>query len=187
MKLHRFNDDGRYTSTVLTTEEGASYEDQTRIFIGDADPRTQYHDIANDCPVDKPPQPSTAHIFDYTTKTWIDPRTLQDFKDAQWALIKSARNTAEYAGFVWGGSAFDSDALSQGRITGAVTMAQMTPTFTIDWTLADNTVRTLTAIQMIGVGVALGAHVEAQFSHGQALRVQIEAAATSAEVLLIVW
>jgi len=90
-----------------------------------------------------PPQPSPHHIFNYATKQWEDPRTLADLKAAQWELIKQARSQAEYAGFTWDGSTFDSDALSQNRITGAVTLAQMSPTFVINWILADNTTRTL--------------------------------------------
>ena len=86
-----------------------------------------------------PPQPSPNHTFNYTTKQWEDPRTLADLKAAQWNLIKSARSQAEYAGFTWDGSTFDSDAISQNRITGAVTLAQMSPTFVINWILADNT------------------------------------------------
>jgi len=120
---------------------------------------------------------------------WVvsDPRTLQDLKDAQWALIKQARSQAEYAGFTWDGSTFDSDAISQNRITGAVTLAQLSSTFTIDWTLATNQVRTLNQSEMLQVGAALGAHVQTQFAKGQSLRVQIDAATTQAEVEAVVW
>jgi len=132
-------------------------------------------------------KPTAYHAFNYNTKQWEDPRTLADLKAAQWAIIKIARSTAEYAGFTWDATVFDSDATSQNRITGAVTLAQMSPTFTIDWILADNTARTLSATDMMQVGAALGQHVAAQFSHGAALRVQIEAALTQAEVEAVVW
>ena len=134
-----------------------------------------------------PPQPSEHHVFNYTTKQWDDPRTLADLKAAQWELIKQARSNAEYAGFTWDGSVFDSDAISQNRITGAVTLAQLSPGFTIDWTLADNTVRTLNQADMIAVGVALGQHVQTQFTKAQALRVAIEAATTPEDVAAVVW
>jgi hypothetical protein len=134
-----------------------------------------------------PPQPSPNHTFNYTTKQWEDPRTLADLKAAQWNLIKSARSQAEYAGFTWDGSTFDSDAISQNRITGAVTLAQMSPTFVINWILADNTTRLLDQSQMAQVGAALGAHVAAQFEKGVTLRAQIEAAATPEDVLAIQW
>jgi hypothetical protein len=135
----------------------------------------------------KPDAPSLHHVFNYTTKQWEDPRTLQDLKDAKWATIKQARSASEYAGFTSDGSTFDSDAISQNRITGAVTLAQMSSTFSIDWVLADNTVRTLNQSDMLAVGAALGAHVAAIFAKGVLLREQIEAATTAEEVAGVVW
>jgi hypothetical protein len=146
-----------------------------------------YIDLVTMLPVAKPPQPSLHHTFSYATKQWEDPRTLADLKAAQWNLIKQARSNAEYAGFTWDGSTFDSDAISQQRITGAVTLAQLSPGFTIDWTLADNSVRTLNQADMIAVGVALGQHVQTQFTKAQALRVAIEAATTPEDVAAVVW
>lgn len=137
--------------------------------------------------VDIEAQPSPQHEFNWATKQWIDPRTLQDFKDAQWASIKAARSAAEYGGFTWGASIFDSDSISQSRISGAVTLAMLSPAFVIDWTLADNTVRTLTAADMIAVGVALGGHVAAQHEKARGLRVQIGGAGNQAGVLAIGW
>jgi len=132
-------------------------------------------------------KPSPSHVFNYDTKQWEDPRTLQELKDSQWTLIKRSRSAAEYAGFMWDGSTFDSDAISQNRITGAVTLAQLSSAFTIDWTLATNQVRTLNQSEMLQVGAALGVHVQTQFAKGQSLRVQIDAATTQAEVEAVVW
>jgi hypothetical protein len=135
-----------------------------------------------------PPHRPNAHCyFDMHTKQWEDPRTLSDLKSAQWGLIKQARSQAEYAGFTWDGSTFDSDTLSQNRITGAVTLAQLSPGFTIHWTLADNSTRTLNQADMIAVGVALGQHVQTQFTKAQALRLQIETASTPEQVAAVVW
>lgn len=112
-------------------------------------------------------------------------------KELKWAQIKQARAKEEYAGFTWNSTIFDSDVISQNRITGAVMLAQMAiaggQPYSIEWTLKDNTVRTLTAQDMLAVGTALGAHVQTQFSKGQALRAQIEAATTQAEVEAISW
>lgn len=49
----------------------------------------------------KPPPPSAHHIFDYTTKQWVDPRTLQDLKDLAHAKIESWRNKQEAVEFVF--------------------------------------------------------------------------------------
>ena len=52
----------------------------------------------------------------------------------------------------------------------------MNSAFSIDWTLADNTVRTLNAADMIAVGVALGQHVNACHERARVLRGEIESA-----------
>jgi hypothetical protein len=135
----------------------------------------------------RPPQPTPNHTFNWQTKQWEDPRTLADFKEAQWSTIKQARTSAEYAGFTWDGSTFDSDAISQNRITGAVTLAQMSPEFTIGWVLANNSLRTLNQMDMLQVGGALGQHVAAIFAKAAGLRAQIEAATTREAVEAVVW
>jgi len=126
-------------------------------------------------------------LFDIDSEQMIDPRTLDEIKTKQWEIIKAARTQAEYSGFTWDGSAFDSDAVSQARLTGAVQLAQLNPAMTLDWTLKNNTVRTLSAADLTAVGVALGVHVATQFAKGQALRAQIDAATTKEAVEAIVW
>jgi Domain of unknown function (DUF4376) len=117
----------------------------------------------------------------------LDTRTLQNVKDDKWWAIKQSRTAAEYAGFTWDGSKFDSDQLSQARITGAVSLAMMSPTFSIVWTLFDNTTRILNQTDMLQVGGALGTHVATQFAIGVSLREQINAAITKEEVEAVVW
>ena len=134
-----------------------------------------------------PQKPSPHHTFNYINKQWEDPRTLQDHKVAQWTAIKQARSTAEYTGFTWDSSTFDSDAISQNRITGAVALAQMSSTFSIGWVLADNTVRTLNQSDMLQVGTALGAHVAEIFAKGVLRRAAIDAAVSAEEVEAVVW
>jgi hypothetical protein len=143
--------------------------------------------LLSDTLVALPTQPSSHHYFEYVTKQWVDPRTLQDHKTAKWTELKQARSQTEYSGFTWDGSTFDSDARSQQRITGAVTLAQMDAGFSIDWTLADNTVRPLNAAQMKEVGTALGAHVATQFAQAQDLRTQLDAAQTAEQVAAVSW
>jgi hypothetical protein len=45
--------------------------------------------IANGQPVEMPPKPSIHHIFDYTTKQWVDPRT----NETEWEVVRAQRNT----------------------------------------------------------------------------------------------
>lgn len=85
MILHRFDDNGRYTTSIATTWAGAEMEDQSRVFIGDVDVSRQYHDLATNLPVDMPPKPSEFHDFDYTRKQWVaNP-------EAAWASVKQKR------------------------------------------------------------------------------------------------
>jgi hypothetical protein len=133
-------------------------------------------------------RPPYAARWDVPTKAWIDTRDLEQVRADKWTEIKAAREGAEYGGFTWDGSAFDSDAISQGRIQGGVQLANIVgPTFSIDWTLADNTVRALSAADMVNVGLALGQHVQAQFAIARTLRDQIAAATTVGEVAALAW
>jgi hypothetical protein len=138
-----------------------------------------------------PAQPDDKHVFDWTSHTWVDPRTLDDLKSDQWELMKAARETAEFGGFTWDGSDFDSDSESQRKIQGAVQMALIAAAasqpFSIDWTLADNTVRTLSGADMINVGLAMGTFVSGIYEQGRALREQIDAATTPEQVQAIAW
>lgn len=131
--------------------------------------------------------PHSWMIWDATGFCWVDGRDLDGHKASKWEEIKAARSAAEYAGFVWDGSTFDSDLVSQQKIMGAAQLAGLNPSFTVDWTLADNTVRTLDAPEMTAVGVSLGAHVEAQYVIARGLREQITTAQSIAEVDAIVW
>jgi hypothetical protein len=114
--------------------------------------------------------------------------TLEAARDRTWTRIKLDRDAAEAADFVWGDSSFQSD---KARVTGATQMALLaqmaSEPFEIDWTLADNTVRTLDAEDMIAVGVALGRHIADVFETGRQLRVQIADATTIAELNAIGW
>ena len=134
-----------------------------------------------------PPKPSDSHVFNYAERLWVDPRTLDDLKADKWAEIRLARDAADFSGFAWQGHTFDSDQVSQGRITGAVQLAQLDPSFSIIWTLADNTVIELDAVQMQAVGAALGAHVSAQHALARQLRKQINAATKAAQLAGIHW
>ncbi len=129
-----------------------------------------------------PDKPGIHHKFDYISKTWVDPRSLEEHKTAQWALIKATRNEAEFGGFTWDGSIFDSDQVSQARIQGAVLLATGNPNFVVDWTLADNTVRSLTADDLTVLSLALGEHISLQHTRARNARALLDQATTLSEV-----
>lgn len=51
-----------------------------------ADDSKQY--IVENVVIDMPPKPSQHHVFDYTTKQWIDPRT----PETEWPLVRAERD-----------------------------------------------------------------------------------------------
>lgn len=116
---------------------------------------------------------------------------LEKAKVKQWTIVKINRDIKEFSGFVWDSSTFDSDPQSQSRIQGGVQLAQMAiqanQPFSITWTLKDNSARVLNPQDMINVGLALAAHVQAVHQIGRVIREQINAATTIEEVSLIAW
>lgn len=107
--------------------------------------------------------------------------SLDEAKASKWAAAKAKRDIQIDAGVtVPGIGTFDSDSVSRNNITGAVTMALIAQgagaPFTIGWKLADNTVTTLDAAQMIGVGVAMGQYVAACHANAQAIGLAIQGA-----------
>lgn len=122
---------------------------------------------------------------------WVDSRALLQAKNDQRAIIRLARESAESAGFSWDGSTFYSDPRSETRIIGSVVLAiiasMASQPFSIDWTLSDDSVRTLDGADMIAVGVALGAHVDSIFTAERAQWVSIDAASTVDEVKAVAW
>lgn len=136
-----------------------------------------------------PEQPSPSHTWNWATKQWA--YDLSEGRAQAWSRIKSARESVEFGPFTLGGNVFNGDSESQRRIQGAAqlaTLAQATgQPFSIDWTLFDNTYATLTAGEMIGVGVALGQHVNGAHGIARTLRTQIDAATTPEELEAIQW
>ena len=174
-------------TTTISVDERLIDAGTTEILVDDdVTPDTHYLTEDGVC-VQLPERPSPVHTFDYTTKQWVDPRTLSDLQAAKWEQIKRDRDEVEFGGFTWDGSPFDSDAISQSRIQGAVQLAAMAPGFTIDWTLADNTARNLNGEDLANVAAALGMHVATQHAKARTLRSQIEAATTVAEVDAVTW
>lgn len=136
-----------------------------------------------------PHQPSPAYKWDWASKAWIV--NLDDAKALQWAAIKAARDAAEYGGFTFNGGRYDSDTVSVQRINGAVSMALIAQgagqSFSIDWTLADNSVATLAGADVINLGMTLGQFVNGVHEKARQLRDQIDAATTVAAVGAIAW
>lgn len=161
------------------------------MFVGEVDQATQYHDIGSNTPVHIPAKPGEYHVFDWFSKQWQDPRTLQDLKDAKWAAIKQARDAAEFSTFTYNGLVFDGDLNAQRRLTAYISVSKSAiaagQPFSADFTLADNSLVTLSAQDFVGIELAKVQAVAAVFSHGAMLRNQIELATVVAELTSIAW
>lgn len=112
-------------------------------------------------------------------------------KARRWSEVKQLRSAREFGPLVWDGSTFDADAAAQLRIMGAVQLAAQAAAagqpFAMDWTLADNTIRTLSAADLRALGEALGQQVAAAHEIARILREEIEAAETVEAVQAVDW
>lgn len=139
-------------------------------------------------PIEPLPRHGYVHTLDEQSWTWSAELTLEGARDARWQAIKADRAAAEVAPLVVAGRIYDADAESQRRIAGAVQLAVIAPAgWEIAWTLTDNSVATLTAAEMIAVGVALGEQVAAAHATGRTLRAQLDAAETVSQINAVTW
>lgn len=113
-------------------------------------------------------------------------QTLGGRKLLKRAEINLERDTREFGVLTWEGSTFDTDPVSRGRIGDAVVLSLLGP-FSADWTLADNSVRTLSGPDVQRLGAAMGLWVGGLHAQARLLKEQIEAATSVAEVGLITW
>lgn len=118
-----------------------------------------------------------AYVFDYVTKQWIDPRTLDEIKAQKWAEIRSQRDRLEFGGFEFEGNTYDSNQVSQGRIMGAA-IAGMDQV----WTLAGNATVELSASQLHQLYATLQAHIASAHERGRIARLAIDNALTKEDI-----
>lgn len=118
----------------------------------------------------------------------VDTRNLQAAKDQAWRAVKVARAIAEVSNFTCDGSVYQMDTR---RVPGAALMGLMAKLsgapFSIEWTLSDNTLRTLNSDEIMAVGAAQGAHVDAVFETARILRKVIDDATTVDQVDAARW
>lgn len=180
-------------STIDVTSEdlATSYESLSRKTISvtrKVSPSQYYVNLEGQL-VNKPKKPDRGHKWEIDR--WVDVRPIAELRDQKWQNIKQQRDSTEFSGFTWDGSTFDSDQISQSRIQGAVQLASMSinaeQPFSIEWTLADNSTRVLSAEDMLAVGVALSQHVSLQHSKARLLRAAIEACQTKEALDGISW
>ena len=166
---------GQFLGTVNIANSSEYITENTLI---EQPPNTtlDYMDVSGKWITPPPPAIKDQH-FDYTTKQWIDPRTLDEIKAQKWAEIKSGRDSLEFGGFEFNGGIYDSDQVSQGRVMGAA-VAGVDQT----WTLADNSTVDLSASQLQQLYAALQAHIASVHERGRIARQLIFDAETREQV-----
>lgn len=105
--------------------------------------------------------------------------TIEQLAAITWNSVKAARDTAEQSGCPYMGETLDSDQLSVQRIAIAVQAAQSAVAagiadFTLDWTMQNNNVITMTAEQVIGMSAALALYSNTLHTRARELREQID-------------
>ena len=139
----------------------------------------------------KAQRPDYACAWSNTLFQWVDVRTLAMKKLAKWEEIKWIRSQKDIAPFTWDGSTFDADTESRSRLLSAANVALLARfenvSYSTDWILADNTVRTLTAADMAALIRAYEQYVRGLFATSRQLRQAILAATTDAELAAVVW
>lgn len=117
-----------------------------------------------------------------------DTRTLPNAQSQAWERIKAARTIKESLPFTCNGSVYDSNVPKISGAALSALMAQLSSTsFSIDWTLYDNTVKTLDAAGMIAVGNAQASAINSVYETARTLRAAIQACTTNAQADAITW
>ena len=167
--------DGKVESTLSSPYDRAASAGEIKVDY--VPPLSAYWDAELEVFVDIGEPPSKFHAFDYTTKQWTDPRSLDEIKAQKWTEIKKQRDQLEFGGFEFEGNVYDSDQVSQGRIMGAAA-AGVEQT----WTLANNTTVELTAQQLKELYAALQSHIASVHERGRIARQLIFEAETQDQV-----
>lgn len=180
-----------YTENVglPTGTDGAFYVEYTGT-VGDEDLLNNYVYVNNNWH-QRPSGLSRNYSFNDSSSSWYDIRTLEQVKTTQWNLLKTSRDTSLTSPLTTTYGVFDADYIGQKNITDAIALLQVlesqgTPQ-TIDFTLYDNSVVTLTTAEMVQVGIALGIRTQGVYAVSRDLRDQINNSTTIPEVESITW
>ena len=117
-----------------------------------------------------------------------EPPTLEDVKAQKINELKAVRDFKEMDPVLYAELKFDFVSKSYERITAAIYALDMQGyTSTINWTLADNSSAPVTANDLRGVIAAAAVRSDALHTAYRALKSQVQAAETVADVATIVW
>ena len=114
------------------------------------------------------------------------PKTLAEAKESKKQAINQERDRQERAGFLYDGSPFDTNQISYMRLLGASQTAQtalaMGQAFSVEWTLADNTTRTMSAEDMIAFIPAFAMYSSTLHAKASELKALVDAVLIAEDV-----
>jgi hypothetical protein len=128
-------------------------------------------------------QPS-AH-YEFSEGAWR--ADIDAMRAAKLRELDVARDAAIAGGFEFDGTMFDSNVKSIQRISGAVTLSMLDPEFETKWIAYDNSLVTLDAAGLAGLGAAAGAHEAEQIFKARALKDLVMVADTPEDIASIQW
>ena len=107
------------------------------------------------------------------------PKTLEESKKAKKQSINKERDKKEQSSFLYDGSSFDTDQVSYMRLLGASQTAQSAlasgQEFSVDWTLSDNSTRTMSAEDMLAIIPAFAMYSSSLHVRAKVMKDQVEA------------
>ena len=118
----------------------------------------------------------------YFGTTTLAIRSLDTYKDQKWERLKDARATVLASGCMVPKGMIQTDDVSVLRLNSAAIAASMAaPGYTIDWIMADNSVITHTAAEIIEASQLVSEFVSSVYSSFATKRTQVYEATTKAE------
>lgn len=125
------------------------------------------------------------------THKWVETRSLEEAKADVWDEVKQKREQVICEDLETPYGVLQCRPKDRQNITDAILLAQaltaMDAPVQIDWTMADNTVVTLSAEQLTNIGLILGQKVQAAHARARELRAAIEECTSVAEVNALSW
>jgi len=113
------------------------------------------------------------------------------YRNEKWEEIKAARDAARNAGFLFNGKTVQSDAASSDNVAGAALAATIAKAlgvpYSVEWTMADNSVMPLNGDQVIAMFMTGAEFVKTIYARGVTLREQLAQAETEEEIQAIAW
>ncbi len=142
----------------------------------------QWHDI--------PPQTDPYTTWDESARQWVDRRSVAEAIADRWSVVRDARNRLDRSPITVDGRTFDATSQSQIEIRlraleASAALAAGDASWSVTWTLADNTDSVLTAQQMIAVADALQDRRNSIRTSASAFRAAIQQATTLQAVLSV--